>query len=434
MNESEYHQPFIDITPIDQYPEVHDLVSTLFPNKCRMIHNNIYVIFCNLLLKPKFAVSRSRDHFKSFNGQIDWYDLRYAIKSQDLLAYEGFIKLRKGYKNKPFEKGFSSVVETTEKMDRLLKGIVLKPMEVDPRNQAILTMDRKPLTLNNIERLYDHFFESSPLTREMLIADYNSTSVLNRDYFSKMSLGVTEPLKRLDGMLFEDARQIVKYGNDNVFGMATNVFFTSMFTKKGCGRLYQRCESFQNVERKNRKYLTINGSKTKEADFSSTHINLAYFLSDAKTQYNDQYDPIISKLNLPKDPDVREGVKKCAIVVLNTSNYTKYAKAMNWNHRNYVKLLSQYGAGLKEVYETLINVHSDIRSFLDSDSNKIDLLMLTESKVMKMVLHKLKAENINAVPLHDGVIYDSAYTGTVENIMKKTYEDVTDNKIIVKTE
>jgi hypothetical protein len=180
--------------------------------------------------------------------------------------------------------------------------------------------------------------------------------------------------------------------------------------------------------------LTINGSKTKEADFSSTHINLAYFLSDAKTQYNDQYDPIISKLNLPKDPDVREGVKKCAIVVLNTSNYTKYAKAMNWNHRNYVKLLSQYGAGLKEVYETLINVHSDIRSFLDSDSNKIDLLMLTESKVMKMVLHKLKAENINAVPLHDGVIYDSAYTGTVENIMKKTYEDVTDNKIIVKTE
>jgi len=46
---------------------------------------------------------------------------------------------------------------------------------------------------------------------------------------------------------------------------------------------------------------------------------------------------------------------------------------------------------------------------------------------------KAQERSINAIPLHDGVIYDAKDEGTVERIMKGAYESFTGNEIAVKT-
>ncbi len=437
MEETTYSQPFIQLTPIDRYPEIHDITKIVFPKLSEEIHNNLYTILSGLLVYPKLAVSRSYGYYKSFNNRLGWYTRDYAARSQDLLAERGLVRIEKGYRPKPDLKGFSSVISTTDKLDNLLRGIVLKPIKVDPENQAVLTLNRNFVAEKELRELENVIFGDSPLNNDILINNYGRVSRFNKYYFSKMMLGFEDgAIIPLDGMYFEKAREITKTTKneeDYAFGMATNVFFTSMFTSGGCGRLYQRCQSFQNIPKVLRRHLTINGSKTKQADYSSMHVNIAYFLCGKKNPYADSYEPILRELNLPNNPCLREAVKKCAIVTLNTSNLTTYSRAMNWNNLADVRKLSEYGVSLKEVRSAFVKVHKSLESLLNSNSQKAELMMFVESNIIKEVLDELYRKDIDALPLHDAIIYNEKHEGIVERVMKETYKSVTGNNIIVKT-
>ena len=52
---------------------------------------------------------------------------------------------------------------------------------------------------------------------------------------------------------------------------------------------------------------------------------------------------------------------------------------------------------------------------------------------MRELLKNLSGESIDALPLHDSLIYDNRYKGKVEEIMKETYQSITGNDIGIKT-
>ncbi len=433
MKETNYFQPFIQLTPLDRYPEIHEKIDRIFPRVTEEVHNNIYTIFSGLLIHPKVAVSRSHEHYKSYNNS-SWYTGHYAVKSQDMLAERGLIEIKKGRRARSgFEKGFCSVINATDALDSLLKGTIIKPVKVDTHNQPVLTLDRKPLTPREIEKIGNDLFEDPPLSRSVLINDYNRVSWLNKNYFSEMALGFEGGAGlSLEGTTFEEAREMFGNEGENYdFGIATNVFFTSMFTSKGCGRLFQRCDSFQNLPKESRKNLTINGSRTNQADYSGMHVNVLYFLHENENPYDDPYEPVLKELGLPNKPFLREAVKKCTIVALNNPDYSSYSKAMVWNHLGHVKRLDRHGISLRKAYEALLKAHKII---VPVNSNvEADKVMFVESSIMKGVLEDLSKSNIKALPLYDAVIYDYRYEGVVEKIMKYRYKSYTGNEIYVKT-
>jgi len=436
MRETNYHQPFLQIIPLNQYPKVTKIVNDLFPKKDIGIKNNLYTIICGLLVHPKIAVSRDYKYYEFFPGP-SWYTQKRAIKSQNLLVEKGLAKLKRGRPAKPgFETGFSSVISSTDNLDNLLHGIILKGIKVDPEHHAIIALNKKPLTLEEISQFDCSFFNSdSPLNKKILKSAYRDTQNLNQNYFSNMVLGF-EPgmIITAKDMLFEEARWTFKEKRTPATGMASNVFFTSMFSLKGDGRLFQRCESYQNLKRILRKRLTINGKSTGEADYSSMHINLSYFISGHKNPYlDDSYSPIIEKLGLKKSSNLRDAIKKCVLIAFNTSNFSSCSKAMYWNNRKDARLLKKRGTNIRKVCDTFIELNPKVEYLFNSKSIVANSLMFHESIIMRKLLKNLSGKGINALPLHDSLIYDNKYKGRVEDVMRKTYQSVTGNDIGIKT-
>ena len=106
MRKTNYYQPFLQVTPLDQYPKVTKIVNNLFSKENEGIKNNLYTIICGLLVHPKIAVSRNYERHKFFPGP-SWYTQRRAIKAQNLLVEKGLAKLKRGHPARPgFGTGF----------------------------------------------------------------------------------------------------------------------------------------------------------------------------------------------------------------------------------------------------------------------------------------------------------------------------------------
>jgi hypothetical protein len=347
----------------------------------------------------------------------------------------GLVEIRKGWKARGYDRGFCSVLTSTESMDNLLKGIVLKPVRADPEIHPVMTHERSPVGREFLENHDYSLFGNTVLTREYMLEDYERVERLNRDYFPGMFLGFEDgAIVNTDGMTFEDVRELMKNeGNVAALNMATNVFFTAMFSYDGGGRLYQRCDSFQNIKKGMRGFLTINGNGTRQADYSGMHVNMLYFLKGQENPFfEDPYFPVLNDLGLPDD--CRKAVKKCAIVSLNTADYREYARAMAGNHMREVQLLIRNGARLRDVYGSMMRIYGkDNEDFFERNPSKPAVIMFHESRILKDVIDELCEREIKAVPLHDAVIYDEDHHGEVEEIMREKYRAATGNDIMVKT-
>lgn len=428
-----YHQPLINYNPLSQYPEVHDLVMSEFPDVTPAVHDNLYVMLSNFLLNRSFAVSRSHEHYAWFNrDEPDTPYTRYhSVKAQDLLVERGLADMRRGTRaKKGYDKGFVTVLTATQSMDDMLRGIILKPVKSEPSLYPVMTMEGKTVEGRELRGM---LFDDTILTREGLILDYNRTRWSNEHYFSDMKLGFEEgSFVSIEGMPFEVFRELVEEEGATPENMATNVFFTAMYLGKGGGRLFQKCNSYQYIKRGIRQYLTINGKETKEADFSGLHLNMIHFINGTENPHiDDPYYPVVDDLGLPED--CREAVKKSIIVAVNAADYREYARAMAGNHMPQVKHLIKNGARLKDVYGSMVRVYGNRNGFFDYNPDRPAIMQHHESNILKTVMGELIEKGIDAVPLHDAVIYDADHEGTVEQIMKDKYRIYTGNDIAVKS-
>lgn len=447
----EYFQPFLQIISRD-YPKIHEIVDSMFKNEKKNIQKNIYNIFCNFLYSRFVAVSRDWKVYKQFkeNEESDWYSWWYSVKAQDLLIKKKLIHIKKGHRaNNGFKKGVSSVIIPTRSLDNMFIGIALKPLKVDPSAHPVLTFDKEPLTLEEIISREKSFFKS-PINKEMLISDYKHIEKLNKDYFSKMELNFAEDssINLPNGIYFEDLRAATAlhdYHEDNALynhkgcyyyapSMATNVFLTSMFTSEGCGRLYQRCNSYQNLPKEMRKHLTINKQPTLQSDYSGMVINIVYFLCNEKNQHiEDPYLPIIEKLKRKPNPELREAIKKSVIIAFNENDVTSRIRALRWNHPDEYKTLFTYGVSPEKVYDVFLEVHSPLKNLFKSKKNIYGSQMLVESTIIKNILEKLHKKRINGLPLHDCIIYEKQHKDAIEKLMLEEYRSFTGNDIGIKT-
>lgn len=438
MQEAIYRQPFIDLTPLDQYPKIKDLAFKIFPEEKEGILNNLYVIMCALLANSSIAVSRDHSWYKRHRGP-DWYTRSREVHAQDLLVNEGFVRIKRGYPAREgYEKGFSSVLTRTKKLEELLRSVPLQSVRVDFSDFSPITLDRASLERDEIKNLGDGYFLNGVLNIEFLLQAYERMQDLNERYFGPIILNFSSDsgLKTLAESDFDETERPIEEDSKLDVRMATNVFLTRMFTKKGCGRFYQRSQSYQQLPREMRRHLLINGEKTGEADYAGMHINLAYFISGHDNPHpGDSYNAISDALEFPDDNEMREAIKRTVLVAFNTPNRTSCSRAMCRNYfHTYYATLKRHGISVGGVYDAFRSVHPNIRDIFFAEEHKADLLMFHESNVMLRVLQTLGDEGIRGIPLHDSVICEKRNIPRAREIMEKEYATYTGgNGIVVKT-
>lgn len=441
MPETTYKQPFVYMTSLKSYPMVHELIDANFPKISYDDHKNMYMIICSLLHYPSVAVSRNSSFYRMnkfpTNGNT-WYTRNSAVRSQDLLEGKGLIRIRRGRRARPgYRTGFASVITPTESLVNMLKGVVLKPLRTDPSMHPTMKLDKKAASGEYLDKLEKELFNGSPLSPGFLIKDFVRVNRLNNNYFADMTLGFEEgTIMSLDGLPFEEARKIsldlYEYTDDGIpVVIATNPVFTAMYTRKGCGRLYQTGNSFQNIGKNFRRFLTINQEKTRQVDYSGMHVNILYFLAGMENpDFDDPYRPIMEKMNIPTF--LRDAIKKCVLVAINTKDYATFSKAMWWNHRREVRDLARSGVSLRDIYEAFPKAYGDVGRIMLSGASDPAIVMFHESQILRNVIEALEAEGINALPLHDAVICDANHTRKVKGVMEDKYKERTGNRIGVK--
>lgn len=393
MNDTVYEQsmynPYIKI---EKYVEVSDIVNELYPDNRilntkspKRVRRHIVMYVVNLLTSDGgvIAVSRSNNYITGLKS--NWHSYRMAKKALDLIIEDKIVDYKKGQNSLYFDKGFASIISRNDKFDSYFgKQETYQP--------EINTDDITNIDINNniIIAIASHYIKSTE----------RKVNFLNENYFSKMYL----------------THKTIE--NPHFLG---NVKLTRIYKQDGCGRFTQKFgTSYQNITKEERRGLLINGKETAEMDYSGMHINLLYNRIGMSSPHLDNYIPVIRELGIQND-ELREIIKHCIFVMINAKTYKSYVVSFNKeeDRRNMVKKLTEASISLKIVYEAFCKVHKPILQFVNSNASIS--LMLEESNIMQNVLYELMKRDINAIPLHDSVIFEKGRDNVVKNVMKNEY-------------
>ena len=365
-----------------------------------------------------------------------------------LFIKEKIIKLKmKGYRNKGYKQGYASIYQTTKKFHKLfgktkkeefsynLEGCPNIIIEEGNKVEKYYFNELKSkkgqgVYLINVKtgKIKEEFLQTHKELRNEIRRNIQKYCAeiyyLNKEYFSKFKLGFTTS----------------RYLSNRGKMMSRCIAFRRKFNKEELGRL---CTfdvlSYQNIKKEDRKYLTINGCKTAEVDYSAMHVNLIYYLAKKKTKYKDQYNPIVKELIGRKDDELRDVIKKAMLTIMNAES-KKSAKKSIFDYRDkenkeYIHILKKHRINFEKLDEAVEKVHKPIKKQLYT--NKSHTLMKLESEIILNVLQQIKHKHLYhkrttscyGMPLHDSIICRVQDASKVKKIMKQIYKLYTGNQI-----
>lgn len=187
------------------------------------------------------------------------------------------------------------------------------------------------------------------------------------------------------------AKRLPDYSNNQY----KRVFSRSSFYKNG----RYNSHWVQNLPKRWRPYLSINGNETVEVDFKSCSINILYAQKTGKLCEGDAYD--IYEIN---HFDRDEIIKPIMQTLLNSES--EYSAIMSI----YSTLRKKTGStdhNIKNIIDSCLARHSEIEEYFLSDIG-IEL-MNTESMITTKVLSYFISEDIPCLNIHDSFIVESNY-------------------------
>lgn len=391
-------------------------INTKFPDKVK--RNIVSLIVGFIRYDGVMAITRRNSIIASKKSV--WYTYRYAIIALNELLEKGFIILKsKGFWNKKYEKGISSVYEVTDKFKEVFKESVkdlemneIKGIKINKSNKSKLVSKVSKYLGNNSNLLHNGTLQIHEVE--------NQVDLLNKEYFNDIHLEFP-------------------FSNDIII---KNVQLTRVFTEYGkliaCGRFAQQGgNSYLTMPKTERINMLINGQRTKECDYSGLFPNILYNISQIQSPYEDNYIAIMDYLNIDKsDKQLRSIIKITFNIMLNAYSYGSYVKSFNMTYSerkgiprknlklsNYEKklYLESRGLNLKTIWDATFKVHPQLSMFIATGVGVI--LQTIESDIINNVLFRLKSEKITGIPIHDCMICNIGFEEQVKNIMMEEYKN-----------
>ena len=206
--------------------------------------------------------------------------------------------------------------------------------------------------------------------------------------------------KLQDELLREDDKEPIDLTQKVLVRIFTNNSFESG------GRFYRGW--WQNVPKKYRQHITIDGKKTREFDFSQLNPNMVYDRHNLDLGSEDAYDRVL-------DGKHRDTVKQAFNAMLQADTQLNQ-KPDNIN-------VEEIGMSWRELKEAILDAHKPIQDkFFKGIGNR---LQFEDSCIAENIMLQFTEMNAPALPIHDSFIMHHGYSsyGELEEAMRRAYHD-----------
>ncbi len=405
-------KPFIDAL-WSEAKEVDNLTSTIV-NKVKShlglqrfsgpkYNSNAKVILLNLFVTRKVKSSKylaySRDsnwfnesRYRSANAGYDVY-----IKIVDALIELEYVTNNKGFYNG--STGMRSRMRATPKLVKLFKSYNITTAMVTRDEAEEVIILRKTKDKDGYKETID--YKDTDTSNQMRSSLVKINELLANTWIDLEVPDVTlvEINKRLE-------RKKDKQPIDFTRRKLKRIFSNSSF-KQG-GRFYHGW--WQEIPSEFRKYITINGKRTREMDYAGMHIRMMYAMEGE--ELDDSFDPY----KLKDYSSHRKQVKQALNTIINAK--TKWEAIGSIAN----KLTLPKGRDANDLYKQLEQMHPKIKHYFGTGEG-IKLQHL-DSKIAEMVLLELTEQGIVALPVHDSFIIRRSQMVNLNGIMKKAFKRV----------
>ena len=323
------------------------------------------------------------------------------IKIVDSLVDLNYIHNKKGHYELNNQSRISKM-KPESKLIKIFKEYKLKTMSVELHSStpSIILKNIKNYVKEPVEYKITKKLEDMRIS----LAAYNN--LLRRSH-------IAIPNYPSDGIKKSNGKNI-NYRENNKF--VRRIFNNGSFTDGG--RFYGGF--WQNLPKKWRLRIGINGSPVIEHDYSGLHIKLLY------AQENINYDEDPYELQHPTytNEELRPYLKKLLLIMLNSKSLNQLLKAIRWNSRS--SLYSSYDH--KEFVDILINKHLPIKKYLYSGYGI--KLQRIDSTIAQHVIDTFTEKDIPVLCIHDSFICANVFEDELIKEMHIAYSSVSSSKKI----
>ena len=333
-----------------------------------------------------------------------------AIAAYDGMVATDFIRvIRDGYYDRDTGKSDITKVIATDKLLQVLEGLdgnPFKEVKPDLDKECILLRDsindQRVLVPYDNDKTTNEMRENLITINKCFVRHWPDLRITNDDYTA-----LQERLR-----LARDKSPI-----DFSKRILTRIFSNGRFDHGG--RFYRAW--WHNVPSEYRKYITIDGKRTCEYDYSQLNPHMVYFLRGKKMGDEDAYDRVF-------DGEHRDIVKEAFNAMIQAStNLTQKPRKLD---------LSEVDLDWPTVKQAILDAHKPIADvFFQGHGNE---LQYTDSCIAERVmLQFIKSDDAPALPVHDSFIMHHAFgeeLGELEEAMRRAFYEHFKQDINVKSE
>jgi len=443
---------------------ISEKVNTDYSTQNESVRYCVGIILTSFARYGVIAYNTRDEYYKENKG--NHYTKTYFLRAVGLVLKDKYAFNVKGTRDSKFDEGISSILHPLEKIetiDKLYK--VDETKEVDNTKFPLIeiskitktkvkgkkgrTRTKKSKELTDIYTKWDlnkylnkvnyndisntsinipnsyldesvvkisHFQPLIPYSHNegLYAQSFQESQTLNRKYFRKVTLD----FNRLTSLRSQPLHQVC---------------LTRIFNGDNeCGRWFQKGGlSYQQLSKKERPLILMNGQEVAELDYSAMHPHLLYAWEGYQCP-EDFYQQIACKLNIDLNDDTKFVVKSVTLMSINAKDEKNLKKAINhesYKERKTNKKRFNEGRETKpvlndelerlhleyvQIVDAFRNAHPIILNYIYSDSSR--KLMLDESMIMTSVLLELMKMKIPAIPIHDSVLFPKQDEDTVKKV------------------
>jgi len=306
----------------------------------------------------------------------------------DAMVELGYIHNKKGFNDRVRGCGRQSRMRAEQKPVRLIEAASVRRSMVTRRKDKIILKDGNG-------RLMDY-------EETLQVIEWRR----NLKWINSL---LAEAEIRLDLSASEEAsfRDDIGFLPDFTANSLYRVFNNGSFDQGG--RFYGHW--VQNVPKRYRSRLTIDGMRTTELDYSGLHINMLYRLVGEDLPGGDVY-----RID-GYGEEIRPLLKVILLVMINAKNSLEAVRAV-WND----SVARDFGydqKGIKAIMERFVERHAQIRKFFNSGSGV--RLQFLDSQIAERVLQELAEKRIVCVPIHGSFIVQERHEADLREAMERAF-------------
>lgn len=405
-----------------KYPQVLSLVDSVLDkvvahikhrDNPKRIHTDKYRDSLSLALlnlysvyqaNPKRYIAYSRNPGGYQSTRYKKHDIGYDVfikKVINSLDELGYIESHLGFHDKDFGIGMNSRMRANLSLIELFDEHTLTPVMLQRETvEEVIILKSVSILKDNKKDKYVVDYEDTEQTNKMR----DNLQIINALLDSRwIDLNVSDEV--YEGIAKETEK---KNRSDIDFNRKKlkRVFNNNSF--KDGGRFYHGW--WQEIPKRYRKYITIDGKRTVEVDYSSIHFRILYAEQGVDIGDDDPY--VVEGYEGRRDQ-----VKIVLNIILNAETKDKAIAAI---HKN--KSLNIDKDSAIELYKKLEDRHPKIKQYFGSGRGV--KLQYVDARIAEQVMLNLAKSHIVCLPVHDSFIVRLSHQIDLKEEMDKAFEEI----------